>query len=127
MLVKKQCQTLKVEELTTDPAGTNRALAKAIYTMPNNMYIYKKAVWLVSLELGYDVSLESVPPYHTSSKYYSCEGTIARDNYHHDFAPCKKCGQQVNTHENAALNIASLQGTLLLPDLFPSTHVRGPP
>lgn len=126
VLVKKHCQTLKIEELTADAAGTKGALAKAIYNMPDNLYIYKKAVWLASLELGYDVQLETVPPYHTSSKHYGCRGMIARDKKHHDFAPCTKCGQQVNTHSNAALNIASLPGKLLPSDLFPSTHVRGP-
>ncbi len=124
-LVKKQCQTLKIEKLTSDPAGTKGALAKAIYNMPDSLYIYKKAVWLASLELGYDVELETVSPYHTSSKHYGCGGMIVRDDKHHDFAPCRKCGQQVNTHKNATMNIASLQGTLLPYDLFPSTHVRG--
>jgi len=127
VMVKKQCQTLKVEELTTDPSGSKGALAKAIYTMPDNLYIYKKAVWLASLELDYDVQLKAVPPYYTSSKHHGCGGTIARDKQYYDVAPCSKCGQQVNTHENATFNIASLKGTLLPHDLFPSTHVRGPP
>ncbi|MHA1345164.1 MAG: hypothetical protein ACTSVO_11500 [Candidatus Heimdallarchaeaceae archaeon] len=125
VLVKKRCQTFKIEELTADPTGTKGALAKAIYNMPDNLYIYKKAVWLASLELGYNVQLETVSPYHTSTRHYGCRGTIARDENHHDFAPCKKCGQKVNTHENAAMNIASLKGTKLPYDLFPSTHVRG--
>ncbi len=125
VMVKKQCQTLKIEELTADPAGTKGELAKAIYNMPDSLYIYKKAVWLASLELGYDVQLEAVPPYHTSSRHYGCGGTIARGPGQHDFAPCSKCGQQVNTHKNAALNIASFKGTLLPYNLFPSTHVRG--
>ena len=125
VLVKRRCQTLKIEELVTDPTGTKGALARAIYTMPDNLYIYKKAVWLASLELGYDVVLETVPPYHTSSKHYGCGGKLVRDprRGQYDFAPCKKCGQQVNTHENAALNIASLQGKTLPYDLFPSSHV----
>jgi hypothetical protein len=127
VLVKKQCHTLKIEELTLDPSGSKGALAKAIHNMPDNLYIYKKAVWLASQELGYDIELEAVPPYHTSSKHYNCGGIIARVKGHHDFAPCTRCGQQVNTHENAALNIASLNGTLLPYDLFPSTHVRGQP
>ncbi|MCE7741542.1 MAG: hypothetical protein GOP50_03700 [Candidatus Heimdallarchaeota archaeon] len=127
VMVKKQCQTLKIEELTADPTGTKGALAKAIYNMPDKLYIYKKAVWLASLELSYDVELEAVPPYHTSTRHYGCGGTIARAKGHHDVAPCKKCGQQVNSHENAALNIASLKGTPLPYDLFPSTHVRGQP
>ncbi|MHA1202320.1 MAG: hypothetical protein ACTSQ4_07345 [Candidatus Heimdallarchaeaceae archaeon] len=127
VMVKKKCRTLKIEELTTDPTGAKGALAKAIYTMPDNLYIYKKAVWLASLELGYDICLETVNPYHTSSIHHTCGGTILRQpgSGPYDFAPCGKCGQVVNTHNNAAHNIASLQGTLLPSDLFPSTHVRG--
>ena len=127
VMVKKQCQTLKIEELANDPTNKKGALAKAISNMPNSLHIYKKAVWLASLELGYDVQLRAVPPHHTSSIHYGCGGIIARDEYHHDIAPCSKCGQQINTHENAAMNIASLQGVLLPYDLFPSTHVRGSP
>ncbi|MCE7739489.1 MAG: hypothetical protein GPJ50_08930 [Candidatus Heimdallarchaeota archaeon] len=114
---------MKIERLTADPTGTKGALAKAIYTMPDSLFIYKKAVWLASLELGYDVQLETVPPYHTSTVHYWCGGILARQKGQYDVAPCKKCGQQVNTHSNAAQNIASLQGTLLPPDSFPSPHV----
>ncbi|MCE7742717.1 MAG: hypothetical protein GOP50_09695 [Candidatus Heimdallarchaeota archaeon] len=128
VIVKKQCHTLKIEELEVDPSGTKGALAQAIYTMPDNLYIYKKAVWLASLELGYDVRLETVNPYHTSSVHHNCGGTILRHpgSGNYDFAPCGKCDQVVNTHANAALNISSLPGTLLPYNLFPSTHVRGP-
>jgi len=121
--VKKQCHTLKIEELTTDPSGTKGALAKAIYTMPDSLYVYKKAVWLASLELGYDVQLETVLPYHTSSIHYGCGGTLVRQQGQYDVAPCTTCGQLVNTHHNAALNISSLPGTPVPYDLFPSTHV----
>ena len=123
VLVKKKCKTLKIERLTADATGTKGALAKAIYTMPDSLFIYKKAVWLASLELGYEVKLKDVPPYHTSSIHHGCKGTLSRVKGQHDFAPCSKCGQQVNTHENAALNIASLKGVILPNDLFPSTHV----
>ncbi len=126
VLVKKKCQVLKIERLTVDPSGTKGALAKAIYTMPDSLFIYKKAIWLASLELGYDVQLESVHPYQTSTLHYSCEGALARQSGQYDVASCKKCGQQINTHFNAAKNIASLQGALLPHDLFPSTLVRGP-
>ena len=125
VMVKKQCHTLKIETLAADAAGTKGALAKAIYTMPDSLYIYKKAVWLASLELGYDVQLEGVPPYHTSTRHYGCGGTLVRKTGQYDVAPCKKCGQEVNTHQNAALNIACLKGNKLPYDLFPSTHVRG--
>jgi hypothetical protein len=123
VLVKKQTKILKIERLTSDPTGTKGNLAKAIYTMPDSLYIYKKAVWLASLELGYDVKLESVPPYHTSTRHYKCGGVLTRQKGQYDVAPCKKCRQHVNTHSNAAQNIASLQGTLLPPDSFPSSHV----
>jgi len=125
VMVKKKCKTFKIERLTTDPTGTKGALAKAIYTMPDSVFIYKKAVWLASLELGYDVQLEEVPAHQTSTIHYTCGGVLSRQPGHYDVAPCKKCGQQVNTHDNAAKHIASLPGTLLPHDSFPSTHVRG--
>jgi hypothetical protein len=115
VMMKKQCKKLKVEQLTVDPTGTKGALAKAIYTMPDSLFIYKKAVRLASQELGYDVQLESVLPYHTSTLHYGCGGTLVRGRNQYDVAPCKKCGQKVNTHSNAAQNIASLPGTLLPP------------
>jgi len=93
--------------------------------MPDSLFIYKKAVWLASLELGYNVQLEEVLPHHTSTTHFGCGGILARGRDQYDIAPCKKCGQQVNTHINAAQNIASLPGTLLPFDSFPSSHVRG--
>ena len=125
VLVKKRCQTLKIERLTADATGTKGALAKAIYTMPDSLFIYKKAVWLASLELGYDVELKVVNPQYTSTLHHGCGGVIARVKGQYDFAPCKKCSKKVNTHFNAAHNISSLSGTLLPYDHFPSTHVRG--
>lgn len=125
VMVKKRCKVLKIERLTPDPTGTKGALAKAIYTMPDSLMIFKKAVWLASLELGYKVQLEEVLAYHTSSIHYGCSGTLVRQKGQYDLAPCHKCGQQVNTHHNAAQNIASLQGTLVPNNLFPSTHARG--
>ncbi len=113
VLVKKQCKTLKIEQLTVDPTGTKGALAKAIYTMPDSLFIYKKAAWLASQELGYSVQVETVLPYLTSTSHYGCGGTLVRSQRQYDLAPCKKCGQKVNTHSNAAKNIASLPGTPL--------------
>jgi len=123
VMVKKKCKVLKIESLTVDPTGTKSALAKAIYTMPDSLFIYKKAVWLASIELGYDVQLEAVRPYHTSTIHYGCGGVLSRQQGQYDVAPCKKCGQKVNTHANAAQNIASLKGILHPSDSFPSPHV----
>ncbi len=91
--------------------------------MPDGIFIYKKAVWLASLELGYDVQLEEVLPYNTSTSHHRCGGVLTRQLGQYDIAPCNKCGQQVNTHKNAAWNISSLSGKLLPKDSFPSTHV----
>jgi len=115
VMVKKRCKTLKLEQLTVDPSGTKGALAKAIYTMPDSQHLYKKAAWLASQKLGYQVRLESVLPYHTSAVHYGCGGVLVRTRGQYDVAPCKKCGQKVNTHVNAAHNIASLPGTPLPP------------
>jgi len=126
VLVKKKCKVLKIENLTADPTGTRGALARAIYTMPDSLFIYKKAVWLASLELGYQVQLEGVPPHHTSSSHYRCGGILPRQQGQYDISSCTKCSQQVNTHSNAALNIAFLKGLPLSLTPFPSAHVRGP-
>ena len=123
VMVKKKCKVLRIERLTTDSTGTKGALAKAIYTMPDSLLIYKKAVWLASIELGYEVQLEAVCPYHTSTLHYRCGGSLARQKGQYDVAPCTKCGQKVPTHANAAKNIASLKGILLPSDSFPSPHV----
>jgi hypothetical protein len=113
VIVKKQCKTLKIEQLTVDPSGTKGALAKAIYTMPDSLFIYQKAVWLASQELGYKLQLESVSPYHTSTIHYGCGGMLVRTQNQYNYAPCRKCGRKINTHTNAAHNIASLSGTIL--------------
>ena len=125
VIAKKKCKVLKIENLTVDPAGKKGALAKAIFTMPDNLFIYKKAVWLASLELGYNVQLEVVSAQNTSTMHHRCGGVLDRQLGQYDIAPCKKCGKQVNTHDNAAQNIASLAGTSLIHDSFPLTHVRG--
>ncbi len=123
VLVKKNCKIFKIEDLTADPTGKKGALAKAIYTMPDSTFIYKKAVWLASLELGYDVQLEAVPAIFTSLIHYGCGGVITRQTSQYDIAPCKKCGQKINTHDNATQNIASRSGTTFPHDTFPSLHV----
>ena len=128
VMVKKQCKTLKIEHLTVDPSGTKGALAKAIYTMPDNLFIYQKAVWLTSQELDYQVQLESVSSYHTSTVHYGCGGVIVRNQNQYEHAPCKKCGRKVNTHTNGCtqycFSVWNASSFLII--LFPSTHVRGP-
>ena len=104
------------------------ALSKKIGKTPNipqSAFHWLHMAVKNKIELGYDIQLEVVPPYHTSSHHYGCGGVLARSSGQYDIAPCKKCSQKVNTHDNAAKNIASLSGILLTHDTFPSTHVRG--
>ena len=123
VLVKKNCETFKIENLDIDATGKRGALAKAIYNMPDSTFIYKKARWLASIELGYNIKLEVVPAQNTSTIHYSCGGSLNRQPDQYDIAPCKRCKKAVNTHFNAAQNIASLAGKILPHDIFPSLHV----
>ncbi len=124
VIVKHHSRILKIEELNVDPTGTKGALAKAIYTMPDNSFIYEKAVWLASSELGYDVLLEQVNPFNTSRLHHSCGGVLDRELGHYDYAYCKNCGLKVNTHANAALNISEKQGQPLSSRSFPPLNAR---
>jgi len=110
--------------LNVDPTGTKGALAKAIYTMPDNSFIYDKAVWLASSELGYDVNLEQVNPFNTSRLHNVCGGVLDRKLDHYDYAYCKNCGLKVNTHVNAALNISLKPGRPLSSRSFPPLNAR---
>ncbi|MBA7548241.1 hypothetical protein ES705_40689 [subsurface metagenome] len=124
VIVKHHSRVLKIEELNVDPTGTKGALAKAIYTMPDNSFIYEKAVWLASSELGYDILLEQVDPFHTSLLHNVCGGVLDRKLGHYDYAYCKACGLKVNTHFNAALNISEKQGQPLSSRSFPPLNAR---
>ncbi len=124
VIVKHHSRVLKIEELNVDPTGTKGALAKAIYTMPDNSFIYEKAVWLASSELGYDVLLEQVNPFNTSRHHNVCGGVLDRKLGHYDYAYCKACGLKVNTHFNAALNISAKHGRPLSSRSFPPLNAR---
>jgi transposase len=124
VIVKHHSRILKIEELNVDPTGTKGALAKAIYTMPDNSFIYEKAVWLASSELGYDVNLEQVKPFHTSRLHNVCAGVLDRNSDHYDYAYCNNCGLKVNTHFNAALNISAKHGRPLSSRSFPPLNAR---
>ncbi len=124
VIVKHHSRVLKIEELNIDPTGTKGALAKAIYTMPDNSFIYDKAVWLASSELGYDVLLEQVNAFHTSLLHNVCGGVLDRKVGNYDYAYCKNCGLKVNTHFNASLNISEKQGQPLSSRSFPPLNAR---
>ena len=124
VIVKHHSRVLKIEELNVDPTGTKGALAKAIYTMPDNTFIYEKAVWLASSELGYDVLQEQVNPFKTSRLHNFCGGVLDRNSKNYDYSYCKACGLKVNTHFNAALNISAKHGRPLSSRSFPPLNAR---
>ncbi len=124
VIVKHHSRVLKIEKLNVDPTGTKGALAKAIYTMPDSSFIYEKAVWLASSELGYDVNLEQVNPFNTSRLHNVCGGVLDRKLDHYDYSYCKNCGLKVNTHVNAAINISLKPGRPLSSRSFPPLNAR---
>ncbi|MBY9001608.1 MAG: transposase [Candidatus Heimdallarchaeota archaeon] len=106
VMIKSQCKIFFMEDLETDPRGKKGALAKAIRSMPKSRMLFEKATMLASNILGYDVELVTVDQRGTSRYHNKCGGLIDRDpKNHYDRAPCKKCGEKVNTHTNAARNI----------------------
>ena len=106
VIVKSRCKTVCIENLTFNPKGVRGALAKAIYSMPDDLYIFKKAVQLASIILGYRVNLVKINPRYTSKHHFKCKGVLQRENGSFDYARCNICGENINVHLNAALNIA---------------------
>lgn len=124
VLIKNKCKIFCVENLQNNPRGKRGALARAIYNMPDCVNIYEKAVSIATKELGYNIELIKIDPRNTSTRHFGCGGILERNLGSYDYAPCKKCGQKVNTHINAAKNIAE-KGVKESQSLhFPSSHVR---
>jgi hypothetical protein len=105
VLVQGTCECLVIEDLVVSARGTRGALAKAIYNMPDDESIFERAVRLASNELEYEVELIKVDPRGTSKYHYGCRGELRRTKENWDYATCSKCGDWVNTHQNASQNI----------------------
>ena len=56
MIVKHLSRVLKIEEFNVNSTGTKGALAKAIYTMHANAFIYEKAVGVPLISKEYILS-----------------------------------------------------------------------
>ena len=106
VIVKGNCKLFCVEDLEKNTRGKKGALAKAIFSMPYRENLFEKTVQIASHILGYEVKLIVVDPRNSSKYHYNCGGLIQRDWKNYDYAECKKCGKRVNTHYNAAKNIA---------------------
>ncbi|MFX1253903.1 MAG: hypothetical protein ACFFCZ_19990 [Promethearchaeota archaeon] len=63
-------------------------------------------------------SFEVVDPRGTSRLHVGCEGRLKRSKNYYDLAPCTKCNNLVNTHDNAAKAVNYIaQGRPLSPEL----------
>lgn len=105
VLVQSEANQLNVEKLELTARGKRGALAKAILNMPDNLDIFEQAVFLAATATGSEIDLKPINPYRTSSVHYNCRGKLLRGATTWDEAVCGKCGTDVNTHYNAALNI----------------------
>jgi len=107
VIVKSKCKLFCVEDIKKSPRGKRGALAKAIYNMPYKTSIFEKATQIATHILGYEVTLVYVNPRNTSKIHNNCGGTMQRSLKSYDYAVCDKCGIRINTHLNAAINIAT--------------------
>ena len=107
VIVKSKCKLFCVEDIKKSPRGKRGALAKAIYNMPYKTSIFEKATQIATHILGYEVALVYVNPRNTSKIHNNCGGTMQRSLKSYDYAVCDKCGIRINTHLNAARNIAT--------------------
>ncbi|MFW9852902.1 MAG: zinc ribbon domain-containing protein [Candidatus Thorarchaeota archaeon] len=106
VIVKGNCKLFCIEDLEKNTRGKKGAIAKAVFSMPYRENLFEKAVQIASHILGYEVKLIGVDPRNSSKYHYNCGGLIQRDWKNYDYAECKKCRKRVNTHYNAAKNIA---------------------
>ncbi|MDH5665402.1 MAG: hypothetical protein OEY10_03800 [Nitrosopumilus sp.] len=97
---------LVIEDLNVNTFGSKGALAKAIESMADDTSLYAREVLAVNL-MGRQCELHLVNPYHSSTKHANCGGNLKRSRDHYDIASCGKCNIMVNTHLNAAINLAS--------------------
>ncbi len=86
--------------------NTRGAFARAISSMADDTSLYAREVLAINLA-GVKCKLHFVNPYHTSTKHANCGGKIKRTSENYDIAPCILCSKMVNTHLNAAINLAS--------------------
>lgn len=131
--------TLACENLAgLDVTGKKGTIAIATLDMPDEPAVIIRAIRNVNayyraLGIHLEVVIDPVDPRGTSSIHAGCGSKLERSpGKQWDMAKCKKCGKNVNTHVNAALNVKFLsQGKLLVPvpapDPSPSTPAPPPP
>ena len=107
VLITTGTDALRVEDLQVSARGTSGTLAKAILNMPDELDIFEQATFLAAAHTGIKVKLELINPRQSSRIHHDCGGRLQRDKKNWHVAPCKNCGQIVDTHHNAAMNIAA--------------------
>jgi hypothetical protein len=116
VLQRTRASELVLEQLAVDPKGTRKALATAIYSMPDEGVIYLRALQnLQALNPPQVVELLELNPRGTSQTHVRCGGHLPRTAGSYDVCRCKKCGKQVNTHENAAEALVLKANNLIAP------------
>jgi len=90
-------------ELSRDTKDKKGALAKAITSMEDNVSLISREILALNLEHnGYKLILVSKDG--TSKFHNGCGGGVDRSG---DTGFCRKCGKELNWHENAAWNITN--------------------
>jgi len=106
LILSAGAKYLILEDLNVNTINTKGALARAITSMADDTSLYIREVLALRI-IGVKVKLHFVNPYQTSSKHHNCGGKIKRTAENYDIALCGLCGEMVNTHKNAANNLAS--------------------
>lgn len=111
---------LAIEDLHLSARGTRGALAKAIFSMPDGVDLFTRALLLVKHFSGSCVTLRSVDPAYTSTGPHvgcpsSSPGRLTRSSSY-DLVLCPFCDSLVNTHFNAACLIRDRAISPPLPD-----------
>lgn len=124
VLIKSKSSFLCIEDLNFNPQRKKKSLAKAFYSMPDEIDIFEKAVLIASKISGKKIKLIKINPRGTSSFHYRCKGRLSREQYYYDNALCAKCGNMIDAHKNAAQNIREKGEKLLQSTNYPSSHAR---
>ncbi|MFW9994303.1 MAG: hypothetical protein ACFFD4_19820 [Candidatus Odinarchaeota archaeon] len=129
-LVLTGATTLACENLEgLDAYHKKGPLAIALQNMPRKLAVILRSVRNTNAryrELGIplEVTIDPVDPRGTSTIHAGCGGTLDRSPGNWDITTCLKCGQTVNTHVSATLNIKFLSlGKPPVPPATPSGTV----
>ena len=110
VLYHSQARKLIIEDLKLSAKGKRGTLAKIILSMTDEIDLFEQVNLRVEWFTGNKQTLVLVDPRNTSQgEHVKCsnkiKGRIKRKGNEWDYASCNACGEQVNTHYNAAMII----------------------